>query len=1086
VTEESDQTGDAEAAEAEASGAEASGAGASDREAGGAQAERVVNEEPSQTGGDQTEPVVSEESGETGGGQTESVASRARRWLAFWSLARLARWRARREEGHSWPTTILLGRWRWVRAHWRDHSYYLLIVVWVGLIFVPFPNDWNPFGKAEEAEGFLKTLWQVDAAALALSLAIIVFAVQAYRSANQERYGALRRYIRAAWLQEGYEQGVVALLITGVVLLGAGHGGVAGSAGAVAGFACLVSIFVLPLLLNGALRTSRRYFLQEERKERLTGAVSEQVDREVEALHGTALLAELAATQPLKLDPYAVARPEQPMNAVIAPMMGSVFDINLRRLIHLARTTRDGGGVTLNTRLYDFVGPESKLFLIPPAASADHTTLAQRAVKLKPGRWQDEALREYLKDLEEEAIAAIRAGAPGTFDSIGDAYVATLMEFPRSWARYGHEYSVAVARGSEFFPVGPVNTIRQQFYGNIVEALRGTSDEVMLSAAYLPIKVCTSALEYRADGLFAEMIGLSTTFVAAGWAHGGDKGNLLARQMPGHLVGFTRFYLQPRLDEGEIADHLRFGGYVRLVYDQFGTILKLGVDRGEIGYIRSVDGDWDTLLEHWNVDAYSSHPTVLKRLEEEVSRGERGAAERLEEAKTSAQLAELSEGLSDRRTILRFGLALWAWRQQPKSWRESFTYFTAQLGGLAGLVNVTTKAVDAEFQDRAGVPWSDWILGTLQTFRAHVIGPTDAAMQTFVAAALHAINPEEPAPELPAAEWMSQYLDQLGNLLTAAVTDTRYEGLPDVAERATRLREALEAGAEAWRQRERQTTIEEPLMPEKIAGFREQARVALAHSRVVPDLLRLAGAVTSLDVPPHDPPLIRSQPPKNFFTADGRYVGLDMMARDIGNVVAHLELSTLIQPMTNAEPRPLVSDDAGADNTAEFVEQLRPIVAGAVQAATPTAVVVLAPIGWQLAEAMGLAFLGGGPAPPEEWSVSEGTAHNYAGVFEGAAAYHLPEVPQDVLYVVDLSRYATAETWQPTDDAAVTVTEISEADARSRAENEPGKDELGVDEIVRRWREIALVTVDPGLRISEDRDASALTAIRLPTSLQRE
>jgi hypothetical protein len=114
----------------------------------------------------------------------------------------------------------------------------VLAVVWAGLPFVPFPNDWNPFAKKEEAETFLRTLWQVDAAALALSLAIIVFAVQAYRSATQERYGALRRHIRASWLQEGYEQGVVALVIAGVVLLGAGHGGVAGSAGSVAALAC--------------------------------------------------------------------------------------------------------------------------------------------------------------------------------------------------------------------------------------------------------------------------------------------------------------------------------------------------------------------------------------------------------------------------------------------------------------------------------------------------------------------------------------------------------------------------------------------------------------------------------------------------------------------------------------------------------------------------------------------------------------------------------------------------------------------------------------------------------------------------------
>lgn len=1030
------------------------------------------------------------DAGENAGGDEadESGIPRVQRWLALGSLARLARFRARREEGRSWPAAVTLRPRLWSKAHWRDHAYYLLAAVWAVLVFLPWiPNDWNPFAKQEEAENFLRTLWQVDAAALALSLAIIVFGVQAYRDANKERYGALRRYIRASYLQEGYEQGVVALLITGVVLLGAGHGGPAGSAGAVAGLACFASIFILPPLLNEALRTTRRDFLREEREERLTGAVSEQVDREVEAAHGVALLAELTASEPVELDIYGAGRREQPMNAVIARMVGSVADIRLHRLTRLARRTRDTGGVTLTTRLYDFVGNDSQLLLLPAAAGDGDAKLARKVVKLRPGRWRDEELRKYLKDLEEEAVAAIRAGAPGTFESIGDAYVDTLMEFPRSWARYGREYTVAVARGTEFFPVGPVSTIRQQFYTNIVEALRGSSDDVLSRATYLPIAVCTSALSNRADGLLTQMLGLSTTFVAAGWRHGGEKGNGLARQMPRHLVEFTRFYLQPRLEDGEVADRLCFGEHVRLVYEQFGNILKLAVDRGETDYVRSVDGDWDTLLEHVTVDAYPTPPAVMQRLEDAADRGEPGADATLEEARVAAQMEELIQGLADRRTVLRFGLALWAWRQQPRAWRESFAYFTAQLGGIAGLANVTTKAVDAEYRDRAGALWSDWILGTLQVGRVHVVGATDAAIQTFVAAALRAVRADEPAPELPAAEWMTTYLDSARKLLTEAVTDERNEDLPDVSARAERVRESLEAGAETWRQRERQSIIGASLAPAKVAGFLEQTREALAKSRIVPDLLRLAGAITSLDARPDDPPLIQSQPPKAFFTDDARFVGLDMIARDIGTEAAHLELRTLIQPMADAEPAMLVADDPAADNVTEFVEQLRPIVARAVQAAdAPAAVVVLVPLQWQLSEALGLAFLGGGAAPPADWSVSEGTAHDYSGVFEGAAAYHFPEVAGDVLYVVDLSRYVAAEAWRPGDGEDVTVAEVSEEDARARAERDPARDELGGDEIVRRWREIALVTVDPGLRISAERDASAITAVRLPASLQRE
>jgi hypothetical protein len=979
----------------------------------------------------------------------------------------------------------VLGRWRWIRTHWRDRTYYLLVVLWTALIFVPFPEPGSgPFKTTVEAEGFLRTLWQVEAAALALSLAIIVFAVQAYRSASQERYGALRRYIRASWLQEGYEQGVVALLVTGAVLLGAGHGGPNGSAGAIAALACLLSVFVLPLLLSGALRTSRRDFLREERESRLTAAVSEQVDHDVQARHGLVLLADLATREPIELDPFGRRERETPMNALLASSVGSVADINLRRLIRLANRTRHSGGVTVTTRLGDFVGEETRLLLLHAAASKRDTKLARHIVRLRAGRRRDDTLRQYLNDLQEEAVAAIRAGGPATFDSVAEAYVETLMEFPRSWGRYGHEYSASIARGTEFFPVGPVDTISQQFYTNIVEALRGASDDVLLTATYLPINVCTRALRFRADGLLTKMIGLSSAFVAAGWAHGGDKGNLLAGSAPRHLVEFTRYYLQPRLEEGEIAGRLRFGGYVRLVYNQFGSILKLGVDRGAVDYLRQVDGDWDTLLEHWEVDAFSSHPSLMNQFEDAANKGEAGAAERLREAKDNSQLADLSQELTDHRTVLRFGLALWAWRQKPPAWRESFTYFSAQMGGLDKLARVTTNAIDAEFRDR--VPWSDWILSTLQQGRAHAIGAAGSAVETFVAAALRAVRPGEPTPELPAAEWMAVYLDQARKVLDASVGDARNDDLPDVAERAAKVREALEVGAEAWRQQERLSTIEAPLVPEKIATFCEQARTSVIKARVVPGLLRLAGAITALDAPPDDPPLIQSRTNKGLFTADGRFVGADMLARDIGRQVSHLELRTLIDPMADVDPRHLVADDPGAENTTEFVGQLRPIVADAAQAGAPTSVALFLPISWQLSEALGFSPLGRGAMPPADWGLSEGAVHAFLGAFEEVATYRLPQVPKNVLYIVDLARYVAAEEWQPSEDTAVTVTVLSEEEACSRAQRDPGRDEIGEDEIVRRWRETALVSVDPGLRLSEDRDASVLTAIKLPGSLTRD
>jgi hypothetical protein len=134
---------------------------------------------------------------------------------------------------------------------------------------------------------------------------------------------------------------------------------------------------------------------------------------------------------------------------------------------------------------------------------------------------------------------------------------------------------------------------------------------------------------------------------------------------------------------------------------------------------------------------------------------------------------------------------------------------------------------------------------------------------------------------------------------------------------------------------------------------------------------------------------------------------------------------------------------------------------------------------------MGLSFLSG-PAPPEEWGLSEGAAQDFAGVFEGVPVFRFPEVPDDVLYVVDLASYATAEEWRPAEDEIVTVTVLDGDEARERARHDPGREEIGEDEIARRWLETALVTVDPGLRVSDQRDESAVTAITLPASVRRD
>ena len=147
---------------------------------------------------------------------------------------------------------------------------------------------------------------------------------------------------------------------------------------------------------------------------------------------------------------------------------------------------------------------------------------------------------------------------------------------------------------------------------------------------------------------------------------------------------------------------------------------------------------------------------------------------------------------------------------------------------------------------------------------------------------------------------------------------------------------------------------------------------------------------------------------------------------------------------------------------------------------------MLLPISWQLSEALGFSPLGRSAKPPDEWELSEGAARAFIGSFEEVATYRFPQVPKDVLYVVDLSRYATAEAWQPGEEKDVTVTVLTEEEARERAKRTSDPEERGEAEITRGWLETAFITVDPGIRVNDEREASTVTAIRLPSGLRRD
>lgn len=155
-----------------------------------------------------------------------------RAFLPNVSLARAAR-RLQDAVGERgfWARSVTRGRGMLAGAI-LDPRYALFTLFAIGLagIFL-FPSDLDVvpgcgehgvgltlFDSKPEAAEFIRTLWQVEGAVLALSITVIVFAFQAIGSS---RYGAsLHEFAQDTNIYPVFYWGIVGLVIDGLVLLG--------------------------------------------------------------------------------------------------------------------------------------------------------------------------------------------------------------------------------------------------------------------------------------------------------------------------------------------------------------------------------------------------------------------------------------------------------------------------------------------------------------------------------------------------------------------------------------------------------------------------------------------------------------------------------------------------------------------------------------------------------------------------------------------------------------------------------------------------------------------------------------------------
>jgi hypothetical protein len=391
-----------------------------------------------------------------------------------------------------------------------------LIVPALGLAYLPWSVSFRPLRNPAKAHDLLQVLWQVQAAALALSLAVVIFIFEAVY--GRRLRPELRSLAEAIWLPPIFYGGVFGLLLDGMVLLGGGHGAPGGWAAtwtliwaALTGL-LLVALFILML---GHIEPTALHALRLADVQRQVERATEDVVVDRVAL---VLLRDLCQQNGIEFVPVFGSLSAPNLTAVAAGRSGVVRDINLWRVGRVGRlsgelaVTRDGNELpVLLVRLGTRVRDDS------PVMRVAHVITSQipisRAFKIRRDE-SEAAFRATLTQLHEEGMQAIREASPATYAGIGGIYERLLLALPETWAKYGQQFVPQLAAGVHPFELGFLDIVERNLYDELELAALGPSREVAHEALNLPIEVAIRATQLRASALSGRMMALFAAVVA--------------------------------------------------------------------------------------------------------------------------------------------------------------------------------------------------------------------------------------------------------------------------------------------------------------------------------------------------------------------------------------------------------------------------------------------------------------------------------------------------------------------------------------------------------------------------------------------